>query len=139
MQKFALVIAAAWMGSAFAGGITVSEKEITNKTPLVAVADVSLKGVKATILTDDKGISLYTFEIDKAGKSNCSGGCLGEWPPEHVPANTPVAAPFGTIMGNDGKPQLTLNGLPLYHYDDDKKPGDTFGQYPEWDAVLVTP
>jgi len=139
MQKFVLMMMAAWAGTAFAGGLTVSEKDITNKTPLIAVADVMLKGAKATILTDDKGMSLYTFEIDKAGKSNCSGGCLTEWPPEHVPAGTAVASPFGTIKGNDGEMQLTLNGMPLYHYDDDKKPGDTFGQYPEWDAILVTP
>ena len=63
--------------------------------------------------------------------------CLTEWPPLNV-ANANVPAPFGTIIqGNNGKLQLTVDGLPLYYYDDDKKPGDTTGNYPEWHSIIV--
>src|SRR4051812_4869386 len=99
MKRLALVVIAGWLGGAMAAPLTVSERNIAGKTALVLVAEVMLKGHKATILTDDKGMSLYTFAIDKSGVSNCSGGCLKVWPPEHVPAGTAVAAPFATIKG----------------------------------------
>jgi predicted lipoprotein with Yx(FWY)xxD motif len=120
-----------------AQAITVKEGDIAGKTNLVAVADASVKGQNETILTDSNGITLYTFERDTANVSNCSGGCLSEWPPQHVPNGVTVQAPFATIKGNDGQTQLTLNGLPLYHYDDDQKPGDTFGEYTGWDVIVI--
>jgi predicted lipoprotein with Yx(FWY)xxD motif len=120
-----------------AHALTVQEGDIAGKSSLVAVAQVSVKGRSEAILVDSAGLSLYTFEMDSAGVSACDRDCLVEWPPLHVPAGAAVASPFGTITGNDGQTQLTLEGLPLYHYDDDKRPGDTFGEYPSWDVILV--
>jgi predicted lipoprotein with Yx(FWY)xxD motif len=121
-----------------ANAMTVKEGDIAGKTNLVAVADTSVNGVKESILTDASGFSLYTFTMDTSGVSKCSGGCLTEWPPEHVSAGATVEAPFGTMNGNDGQAQLTLNGLPLYHYAGDKAPGNAFGEYPNWNVILVT-
>jgi len=132
-----LIAMSSWLS--WAEAMTVKEGDIAGKTNLVLVEDTAIHGTKATILADAKGMSLYTFDADSQGVSHCSGSCLQEWPPLHVPAGTSVAAPFGTIQGNDGQTQLTLNGLPLYHYDDDKKPGDTFGVYPSWEAIIVQP
>lgn len=123
--------------SAQATPLKVKRSEIEGKSSLIAIAQRSVNGNSKTILIDDQGMSLYTFAIDSVNKSKCSGECLTEWPPEHVRPNATVQAPFGTIQGNDGQPQLTLNGLPLYHYDDDKQPGDVFGQYPQWDTIEV--
>jgi predicted lipoprotein with Yx(FWY)xxD motif len=39
-----------------------------------------------------------------------------------------VTGDVGVITGTDGKPQLTLNGLPLYYYLKDTAPGDVLGQ-----------
>ena len=132
-----LLLGAQVQAHAQSQAMTVQATDIANKTSLIAVSSVKVNGKTENILTDDKGISLYTFELDTANISNCSGKCLKEWPPEHVPAGANPATPFGTINGNDGQPQLTLNGAPLYHYDDDQKPGDAFGQYPKWDAIIV--
>ena len=33
------------------------------------------------ILVDSKGMTLYAFTKDEANKSNCTGGCLTNWPP----------------------------------------------------------
>jgi predicted lipoprotein with Yx(FWY)xxD motif len=138
MKKFTMLsLMLLGFGSAVSHAITVKESDITGKTDLVLIGTVSLNGETAKILTDADGMSLYTFTQDSSGVSTCKGGCLTEWPPMIVPADKTVAAPFGTIKGNNGKAQLTLNGLPLYHYDDDKKPGDAFGQYPSWDAILI--
>jgi len=117
--------------------LTVHDRDIHGKTNLTTTAVRTVKGKKITILVDKDGFSLYTFDEDKANVSNCSGGCLTEWPPQHAPAGSQVDSPYATIKGNDGQPQLILQGLPLYHYGDDKQPGDTFGEYPEWHVIEV--
>jgi predicted lipoprotein with Yx(FWY)xxD motif len=132
----ALGLVLSGMGS-IAQAITVKENEIVGKTRLVAITEVTLRGKALSILADSKGLSLYTFALDSAGTSKCTGPCLSVWPPQHVPAGEKVLAPFNKIKGNDGQLQLTLEGLPLYHFGDDKRPGDVFGQYPKWDVVAV--
>jgi predicted lipoprotein with Yx(FWY)xxD motif len=52
-------------------------------------------GVKSMggMLTDAKGMTLYTFDKDtQAGKSACSGPCLSAWPALVAPAD---AKPMG--------------------------------------------
>lgn len=118
--------------------ITVRDADIHGKTSLATTSVRTVNGKQMTILVDQDGFSLYTFQKDGSNKSNCNGGCLTVWPPQHVPLGSRVEAPFAIIQGGDGQPQLTLEGRPLYHYDDDKKPGDAFGQYPQWDVIEVT-
>jgi predicted lipoprotein with Yx(FWY)xxD motif len=137
MKTIASVFVAASALTSIAQAMTVKEADVTHKTDLIAIAKVHVNGKMESILTDKAGFSLYTFTLDSVNVSKCSGPCLAEWPSLHVPPGKSVSAPFGTIQGNDGQPQLTLNGLPLYYYDGDKKPGDAFGQYPSWDAVVV--
>ena len=122
----------------FAAAITVKESEVANKVCEITLQEVSLKSGRAVILADAKGISVYTFDLDKEGVSNCKGNCLKEWPPLHVATDEVLPAPFGRIKGNDGQPQLTVKGLPLYYYDDDRAPGDVFGDYPKWHPVTTT-
>ncbi|HUM18196.1 MAG TPA: hypothetical protein VL086_21070, partial [Candidatus Nitrosotalea sp.] len=33
------------------------------------------------VLTDAQGMTLYTYDKDTAGKSNCTGECAEYWPP----------------------------------------------------------
>jgi len=37
--------------------------------------------VGATVLTDAKGLTLYSFAPDTPSMSNCNGTCAGYWPP----------------------------------------------------------
>ena len=83
-------------------------------------------------LADTKGMTLYTFKKDTAGKSACGGDCAAKWPPYFrekvaVPAGT-KAEDFGTITREDGKKQTTYKGMPLYYFGGDAKSGDTNGQ-----------
>jgi predicted lipoprotein with Yx(FWY)xxD motif len=39
-----------------------------------------------------------------------------------------VNAELGITQRKDGSMQLTVNGMPVYHYFQDSKPGDTNGQ-----------
>jgi predicted lipoprotein with Yx(FWY)xxD motif len=86
------------------------------------------------ILTDDKGMTLYTFAKDAAGQSNCSGGCAQMWPALTVDdKSAQVSLPqgfmgkIGIIDRADGKIQVTLNDMPLYHFAKDAKAGDANG------------
>ncbi len=83
------------------------------------------------ILVGPNGLTLYVFESDTVGVSNCSGGCLIAWPPlltEHPPvALSGVEATLGTITRDDGTMQVTVNGLPVYYWQNDVAPGDING------------
>ena len=102
-----------------------------------AAAAVDLKTASSTagnIVVDAKGMSLYFFtkDVKDSGTSACTGACLTAWPPVTSTAATPAAegitGTVGTITTPDGAKQLTLNGLPLYYFDQDKNPGDVLGQ-----------
>jgi predicted lipoprotein with Yx(FWY)xxD motif len=81
------------------------------------------------VLTDSKGMTLYWFAIDTAGKSNCSGECATFWPPVKGPltAGAGVTGKLGTITRSDGSTQATYLGHPLYTYAGDSAPGQNKG------------
>lgn len=100
-------------------------------TPDLRLGDTSL----GSIVVDSAGRTVYYYDADTAGSgvSACSGGCLDAWPSVHpISAGDPVldgiTAEVGVITGNDGLPQLTLSGLPLYYFRDDVAAGDATGQ-----------
>ena|ERR1700690_1976307 len=93
--------------------------------------DIKSKEGIGSYLVDAKGMTLYNFKKDSQGKSTCMGECGGMWP-AFFTANITVppglkASDFGTITRNDGKKQTTYQGIPLYYFTDDRKPGDTHG------------
>ena len=111
-------------------------------------ADVLAKEISGhgTVLTAANGMTVYTFTKDVAGSgtSACTGGCLTVWPALTVAAGeTPTGGPgvtgtLGTITRSDtGAAQVTYNGLPLYFFSKDTKPGDTNGFYPNWNLVVL--
>lgn len=86
------------------------------------------------VLTGPNGLTLYTHKGDTATSSTCTGGCAAAWPPLTVAAGgRPTAAAGvlgtpGTLKRADGTTQVTYNGLPLYGWQSDAKPGDTTGE-----------
>ncbi len=50
-----------------------------------------------------------------------------------------TASKLGTIKRPDGHTQVTYNGLALYRYSADRKPGDVKGQGVEGNWFAVTP
>lgn len=120
-----------------AQALTVQPGEVVDKTNLIKLKTVSFEGQQRQVLADGNGISVYTFDLDSENLSVCKGGCLRVWPPLEVPMGSQTNAPFGVIVGNNGKAQLTLKGLPLYYYIEDKNPSDTLGHYPDWQLVFA--
>jgi predicted lipoprotein with Yx(FWY)xxD motif len=115
---------------------TVSSEPTPSPTPTPEAAPPTLligDSAVGPIVVDAAGHAIYYYDADTAGSgvSTCSGECLVAWPSVHGTADVTVdgvTAEVGSITGNDGQPQLTLNGLPLYTYITDVAPGDITGQ-----------
>ncbi|MCA4134699.1 hypothetical protein [Arthrobacter sp. M4] len=113
---------------------TSSPSATSSATPAAAVELKTASSSAGKIVVDGKGMTVYFFTKDTkgSGKSACSGSCVATWPAVTTTADTPnvdgVTGTVGTITTSDGKKQVTLNGLPLYHYAQDKAAGDVKGQ-----------
>lgn len=87
------------------------------------------------------GMSLYVFDKDSAGKSNCYGDCAVEWPPMTAAANASPSNPnLSVIRRKDGTSQWAWMGNPLYLFDEDLAPGDMNGDSysPDWHLARAT-
>jgi predicted lipoprotein with Yx(FWY)xxD motif len=107
--------------------------------PIVAVAAMAFAGAafadpamvgntaKGKVLTDAKGMTLYTFAKDSKGKSACNGKCAENWPPLMAAAGDKGGNGYSQIKRDDGKMQWAYKDKPLYTWVKDTKPGDTTG------------
>ena len=82
---------------------------------------------KGKVLTDAKGMTLYTFDKDAGGKSACNGPCATNWPPLMAAAGEKGGSGYTQIKRDDGKMQWAYKGKPLYTWAKDSKPGDITG------------
>ena len=128
----ALPAAAAVAAVLAACGSSGSASSSSSGTSNHAAASVSsLKTAKiggATVLTNGKGFTLYSFAPDTSTKSNCNGSCAKFWPPVKGPATASgVKGTFATIKRSNGSTQATFDGHPLYTYVGDTAPGQAKG------------
>jgi predicted lipoprotein with Yx(FWY)xxD motif len=114
-----------------------------SRTSHAVVKTAFNKALKATILVDAKGRTLYLLTSDPKGTATCAAldpRCPTTWPALATTgapkAGTGVKASLlGTTTGAGGVTQVTYNGHPLYTFRGgsgagagDKKPGDARGQ-----------
>ncbi len=79
------------------------------------------------VFASDNGHTLYTYDKDEIGKSNCTAECATTWIPL-TPLSRAKAVPGWTIISREGgKKQWAHDGKPLYLHKDDKEPGDVLG------------
>ena len=78
------------------------------------------------ILVGDKGMTVYTFDKDSAGKSACNGQCAVNWPPVLV-GDAKLSGDYTSVTRDDGKAQIAYKGKPLYYWVKDTKAGDRTG------------
>ena len=90
------------------------------------------------VFTDAKGMTLYTYDEDSPGKSNCTGICAVVWPPVIAAEAVEPTGGFTTITRDDGTQQWAYGDMPLYGYVSDAAPGDTSGDGVDgvWHAAL---
>lgn len=122
------------------GGGTPNGAQPAASTPSSVQAGSSTENLKTaasslgTIIVNGQGMTAYVFDHDSAnsGVSTCTGACLSLWPAitstTATPIVTGISGTVATITGSDGAKQVTINGLPLYTYTPDTKPGDDSGQ-----------
>lgn len=91
------------------------------------VAHANPTQVANDLLASKDGKTLYVFDKDSAGKSNCNGGCAAAWPPFAVANPALVGGDFSIIQRDDGTPQWAYKGKPLYFFGGDAKAGDANG------------
>jgi predicted lipoprotein with Yx(FWY)xxD motif len=79
------------------------------------------------ILTDANGMTLYVFDKDEPGVSNCYDTCAEKWPPLLASEGAMAEGDFTLVERNDGTMQWAYDGMPLYGWVNDVNPGDTTG------------
>jgi predicted lipoprotein with Yx(FWY)xxD motif len=96
------------------------------------------------VLTDARGMTLYSLSAEQGGKFICtSSSCTQLWHPLSASAaGTPSGvASLATVMRPDGTRQVTYKGLPLYTFAQDQQPGQAKGQglkdVGTWSAATV--
>ena len=78
-------------------------------------------------LVDGKGMTVYTFDKDPAGKSVCNGACAANWPPIQAAADAKAVGAYTVITRDGGGRQWAYKGKPLYLWSKDVQPGDRSG------------
>jgi predicted lipoprotein with Yx(FWY)xxD motif len=78
------------------------------------------------ILVDKSGRTLYLFDKDQPGKSNCRDVCSSVWPAFLAEAGAQPSGEFSLIDSEGGK-QWAYKNHPLYFYAGDEKSGDRNG------------
>lgn len=136
MTRYAVL---AVLAALLVGGSVGTAASTTGPTLKVAYN----KKLKAKIIVDGKGLTLYMFKGDGNGAATCTDkifpGCTKEWPPLIDSGTTEALAPLdasllGTATRDDGKVQVTYNGHALYYFrgdgttPPDRKPGQIYGQ-----------
>lgn len=93
------------------------------------------------VLANKEGRTLYTFDKDAPGKSNCYGGCATAWPPFAVANAALAGGDFTIVARDDGTAQWAYKGKPLYFFAGDAKPGEINGdkQGGVWHAIRSAP
>ena len=93
------------------------------QSPPAATADTP----KGKALVNGDGMTLYTFDNDSKGKSNCNGQCANLWLPLIATMDASDGGDCTLITRSDGRKQWAYKGKPLYSWTKDTKPGDTTG------------
>lgn len=155
LRVASLVAAAALLFAACSGAAaTPSPTVVPSLAPAASTAaaagavqvNVAQDPKLGAFLSGDGGKSLYLLTADAANKSTCTGGCATAWPPFELASGATVTAGTGvtgtlatTTRADDGKAQVTYNGIPLYYFAKDAKAGDINGQGVKGVWFLVAP
>lgn len=82
---------------------------------------------KGKTLVDAKGMTLYVFDKDPAGKSVCNAACATTWPPLGAAATAASSGEWTIVTRDDGSKQWAYKTKPLYTFAKDTKAGDVTG------------
>ena len=117
------------MMKTFMAGLVVSTLALGTFAAIAATPEPAAMGetAKGKIWVDNNGMTLYSFDKDAAGKSNCNDKCAVEWPPLVAAADSKASGEWTIVTRDDGSLMWAYEGKPLYTFVDDKKAGDVTG------------
>jgi predicted lipoprotein with Yx(FWY)xxD motif len=119
MRGFKVLVAASLASLAFIGAGLAAEEDYGPFKPV--------KTSVGTVLGNAKGMTVYTYDKDTKGTSDCYGECAKYWPPVKATAKDKPVGDLTIIKRTDGTLQWADAGKPLYTFGNDKKPGDVTG------------
>ena len=125
----------------FINGAKVIVADIVTQNGVVHVVDavivppasvqVAENATFGKYMTDSRGNTLYFFSRDAKDVSNCTGGCLDNWPifyDENLRVGEGLSeSDFGVIDRGNGVMQTTYKGWPLYYFVNDTQAGQING------------
>jgi predicted lipoprotein with Yx(FWY)xxD motif len=79
------------------------------------------------VMTTPGGMTVYTFDKDQSGKSNCYDACATHWPPVTADGYAQEYGRMSLISRADGQRQWAYDGKPIYTYAEDGIRGDVKG------------
>ena len=79
------------------------------------------------VLTGSNDMTLYIFDKDTAGVSNCYDTCAEKWPPLFAAEGAAPEGDFTLVERTDGTSMWAYKGMPLYFWIEDMAPGDITG------------
>jgi predicted lipoprotein with Yx(FWY)xxD motif len=91
-----------------------------------------------SFLVNSQGMTVYVFDVDQPGVSNCYDQCAVAWPPVAYTGGA-LPAGYSAITRKDGTQQLAFDNRPLYTYIGDQAPGQTNGDGVDGTWHIVTP
>jgi predicted lipoprotein with Yx(FWY)xxD motif len=109
--------------------ITDTSSPTSAMAPSDNIYTTKTDSTKGSYLADFNGMTLYTYDKDTTGVSNCSVGCLAAWPAysSGAAAQGSFPANINVITRSDESTQFAWKGMPLYYYAKDKVAGDVTG------------
>ncbi len=85
------------------------------------------------LLVDNREYSVYTWDGDEPGKSNCYDDCLDDWTPVAAPALAADTDQWTVIRRASGTHQWAYRGKPLYTHKNDPGSRSVVGSdVPDW-------
>lgn len=98
---------------------------------------ITVSGDPAT-RQDHDGRTLYSFDNDTTGVSNCNDACADMWPPLYADKGAADYDTLSIVTRADGTTQWAYDSRPLYLYSGDSVVGDVTGDGVNdlWHAVL---
>jgi predicted lipoprotein with Yx(FWY)xxD motif len=131
---WAMGLLAITAGFALAAALADSAVGASSRTSVRVGASHSAR-LHETILVNSGGRTLYHLKPESAHHIICTGACAKLWPPLLVSSRSTrllgtsgVQGRLSVVRRPDGKLQAALNGLPLYTFARDHRPGDVKGQ-----------
>lgn len=97
-----------------------------------------IPSINGRLLVTHKNYSVYMWDGDDPGKSNCVGNCLDEWSPVLAPETAVAQGEWSVVVRSPGVLQWAFRKSPLYTYNKDPRTQSLVGSdVPGWHNVYT--